>query len=195
MRPAVFIDRDGTMVRDVGYLSRHEELEWFPWTLDAIRLLNRGGFAVVVVTNQGGIGLGRCTEAFVLETHERMDAIVKASGARVDAWLYCPHHPRAITEALRVACDCRKPGPGMAQRAARELGLDLAASWVIGDKLTDVGLAASIGGRGILVRSGYGEGELARHDGVLPVEGHVATDLMAATAWILDAGVRPGAAS
>jgi D-glycero-D-manno-heptose 1,7-bisphosphate phosphatase len=186
VRPAVFLDRDGTMIRDAGYLSHPEELEWFPWTLDAIRLLNRAGLAVVVVTNQGGIGLGLSPEDFVQQTPQRMAATAEASGARVDAWLYCPHHPQATTEALRVVCDCRKPRPGLPRRAARDLDLDLTRSFVVGDKFGDLGLAASIGGRGVLVRSGRGEGELARHGGAVPDGVHIAADLMAATAWILE---------
>jgi D-glycero-D-manno-heptose 1,7-bisphosphate phosphatase len=102
MRPAVFLDRDGTMIRDVGYLSRREDLEWFPWTLDAIRLLNRAGYAVVVVTNQGGIGLGLYQEDFVRGIHEEMAAAVADSGGRVDGWYYCPHHPQATIAPLRM---------------------------------------------------------------------------------------------
>lgn len=186
-RPAVFLDRDGTMIRDVGYLRRPDDLEWFPWTLDAIRLLGRAGFSVVVVTNQGGIGLGLFTESFVRECHAQMDATVTASGGRIDAWKYCPHHPRATVESLRVACECRKPEAALVRQAARELHLDLARSFVVGDKITDVELASRVGARGVLVRTGYGDGELARRGGVGPAGVHVAEDLMAATSWILEA--------
>lgn len=192
MRPAVFLDRDGTMIRDVGYLSRRDDVEWFPWTLDAIRLLNRAGFSVVVVTNQGGIGLGLFSDDFVRGLHMEMDDRVTASGGRVDAWKHCPHHPRATVESLRVACECRKPEPGLVQQAARELDLDLAHSFVVGDKISDVDLADRVGARGVLVRTGYGAGELARLGGRGPAGVHVAADLMAATSWILEAGSAAG---
>ena len=93
MRPAVFLDRDGTMMRDVGYLSRLEDLHWFPWTMDAVRLLNRAGFLVFVTTNQGGVGLGFYAEAFVRRTHERDGGDIAAGGARVDGWYLLPASP------------------------------------------------------------------------------------------------------
>lgn len=185
MRPAVFLDRDGTMIHDVGYLARRDEVRWFPFTVDAVRLLNRAGFLVFVVTNQGGIGLGVVTEAFVRETHQWMGETLSAAGAHVDGWLFCPHHPRAVIPALRIACDCRKPARGLIDAALRDHEIDLARSFVVGDKQIDVDLAATVGGRGVLVRTGYGEGELARLGGELPGAAHVAPDLMAAIAWIL----------
>ncbi len=186
MTPAVFLDRDGTMVHDVGYLSRREDLRWFPWTLDAIRLLNRAGFLVFVTSNQGGIGLGFCTEPFVQAIHREMDETVTASGGRIDAWYYCPHHPRAIIDKLRVDCDCRKPKPGMVSRAAGEFSIDLARSFVVGDKMADVGLGEQAGATSVMVLTGHGERELARHDGQVPGAACVAPTLIEATSWILD---------
>jgi len=192
MRPAVFLDRDGTMIHDVGYLSRREDLRWFPWTIDAIRLLNRAGFLVFVTTNQGGIGLGYCTLEFVESTHRDMQATVEASGGRIDGWYYCPHHPRAVTDALRVACRCRKPQPGMIERAGREFDIDLARSFVVGDKLADVELGNGVGATSVLVRTGHGELEVARLGGIVPGAAHLAAELMEATSWILDrAGAKP----
>lgn len=185
MKPAVFLDRDGTMIHDVGYLARREDLKWFPFTIDAVRLLNRAGFLVFVVTNQGGIGLGLLTEAFVRETHHLMAETLAASGAHVNGWLFCPHHPRAIVPELRVPCACRKPGRGLIDAAVGDHQVDLARSFVIGDKQIDVDLAAAFGGRGVLVRTGDGDKELVRHGGQMPGAAHVAPDLMAATAWIL----------
>lgn len=188
MTPAVFLDRDGTMIQDVGYLARREDLSWFPFTMDAVRLLNRAGFLVFVVTNQGGIGLGLVNESFVRETHQWMAGTLAASGARVDGWLFCPHHPRAVVPELRIACNCRKPGRGLIDAALGEHEIDLARSFVVGDKQIDVDLAAAFGGRGVLVRTGYGDVELARLGGQVPGAAHVAADLMAATAWILGQG-------
>ena len=189
MRPAVFLDRDGTMIHDVGYLSRREDVRWFAWTMDAIRLLNRAGFVVCVTTNQGGIGLGFYDEQFVQDLHREMSEVLAAGGGRVDGWYYCPHHPNAVIDGLRMECDCRKPKPGMIQRAVAEFPLDLARSYVVGDKIADVGLAGAVGAKGVLVRTGYGESEVRRFEGVVPGAAFVAPTLAEAATWILvDAG-------
>jgi D-glycero-D-manno-heptose 1,7-bisphosphate phosphatase len=185
VRPAVFLDRDGTMVHDVGYLSRLEDLQWFPWTIEAVRLLHRAGFLLCVTTNQSGIALGFCTDAFVRRVHDEMSAAIDAAGGKIDGWFYCPHHPQAAIDALRVECDCRKPRPGMIRQAQTLFDIDLSRSFVIGDKLADVGLAEAVGARGILVRTGYGESELVRHDGRIAGTAHVAADLLGAASWIL----------
>ena len=184
-RPAVFLDRDGTMIREVQFLRRPDDLVWLPATIDAVRLLNRAGFVVCVTTNQSGVGRGLYSEADVQALHELMTRVVEQAGARVDAWFYCPHHPEAAVTALRQVCECRKPRPGMIRRAAEQFSLDLARSFVIGDRLTDVGLAASVGAQGILVRTGYGEHTIVEHGGAAPGAALVAADLMEATAWIL----------
>jgi D-glycero-D-manno-heptose 1,7-bisphosphate phosphatase len=186
MRPAVFLDRDGTMIHETGYLSRVDDLRWYPWTADAVRLFNRAGFAVCVTTNQGGIGLKLFSEAFVDDLHARMAATLAAADARVDGWFYCPHHPSALVDALRVACDCRKPQGGLARQAAARLDLDLARSFVIGDRPGDIGMAEAVGATPVLVTTGHGAEVLARHGGTMPGAAHVAPDLMAAAAWVLD---------
>ena len=195
MRPAVFLDRDGTMIHDVGYLSRTEDVSWYAWTVDAIRLLNRAGFLVFVVTNQGGIGLGFYTEAFLRSLHVELDAVLREAGAQVDGWFYCPHHPDARVPELRVSCDCRKPGPGMIRQAERRFEIDLARSFVVGDKWTDIGMARSVSARGILVRTGYGDLELRRRGENVPPAAHVAADLMEATSWLLRASGHPRGAA
>ena len=191
MTPAVFLDRDGTMIHDVGYLSRREDVTWYPWAIDAIRLLNRAGFLVIVVTNQGGIGLGFYTEDFVRALHAELGAQVAAAGGRVDEWFYCPHHPLARVDALRVDCDCRKPRPGMIRQAASAFDIDLPASYVIGDKASDLGLGRAVGAQGILVRTGYGEAEAGRHAGTVADAVFVAHTMMDATSWILEQQARP----
>jgi D-glycero-D-manno-heptose 1,7-bisphosphate phosphatase len=185
VQPAVFLDRDGTMVHDVGYLSRLEDLQFFPWTVEAVRLLHRAGFLVCVTTNQSGIALGFCTDAFVRRVHDEMASVIDAAGGRIDGWFYCPHHPEAAIDALRMVCECRKPKPGLIHQAQARLDIDLSRSFVIGDKSADVGLAEAVGARGILVRTGYGESELVRHNGDMPGAAHVATDLLSAVTWIL----------
>lgn len=184
-RPAVFLDRDGTMIHDVGYLGRMEELRWYPWTVDAIRLINRAGFLVFVTTNQGGVGLGLYEERFVHAVHDVMAGHIAAGGGRVDGWFYCLHHPRAVVDGLRIDCDCRKPRPGMIRQAQQRFAIDLARSYVVGDKLTDIGMAAASGAAGILVRTGYGDAEAARIGAGTAAPHAIVADLMEATAWML----------
>jgi D-glycero-D-manno-heptose 1,7-bisphosphate phosphatase len=195
MAPAVFLDRDGTMIHDPGYLCRLDELQWYPWTIDAVRLLNRAGFRVFVTTNQGGVGLGLYEESFVQAVHEAMRARLTAGGARIDGWFYCMHHPRAVIDELRITCDCRKPQPGMVRQAQRQFDLDLARAFVVGDKLSDVGLAAAVGARGVLVRTGHGEEEAARPEAMTLPRFRTAANLMEATAWILAQSGHPSEAA
>jgi D-glycero-D-manno-heptose 1,7-bisphosphate phosphatase len=186
MRRAVFLDRDGTLLEEANYLSELERLTFFPFAIDAVRLLNRANFAVVVVTNQAGIARGIVEEAFVGLAHAAMTERLGAGGARVDGYYYCPHHPQGIVEAYRQACDCRKPQPGLLRRAAADLDLDLEASFAVGDKLHDVQAGRAVGARGVLVRTGFGRKEEARPD--RPVEPDAIVDnLMGAVAWILRA--------
>ena len=193
LRPAVFLDRDGTMIEDVGYLDALDRVHYYPWTVDAIRLLNRAGLPVVVVTNQSGIARGFFSEAFVQETHRHIDARLVAGGARVDAYYYCPHHPAArVTEFARV-CDCRKPGRGLIDRAVEELGVDPRQSFTVGDRWLDVALAGPVGARVILVRTGYGALEETRKpDNVTAAA--VVNNLIEAVGWILSQGSRLEAA-
>ena len=184
MRPAVFLDRDGTLLEEAGYLDRLERLVFFPYAIDAVRLLNRGGFAVVLITNQSGVGRGMYDEAFVHRAHDVIAERVAGGAAHIDGYYYCPHHPAADIEQYRLRCECRKPGIGMLRQAAGELDLDLSRSFSVGDKWTDVQAGKAAGGAGILVRTGYGRSsELAPREGVEPIA--VADDLIAATAWIL----------
>lgn len=183
-KPAVFLDRDGTIIEDVGYLESLDQIAWFPWTIDAIRALNRAGLPVVVITNQSGVARGRFTEAQVADTHRALDARLAAANARIDAYYYCPHHPEGAVAEYARACDCRKPGRGLVDRAVRDLALDPARSFVVGDRWLDVGMARAIGGRGILVRTGVGaEQERDPQDGL--TADAVADNLVAAVSWIL----------
>jgi D-glycero-D-manno-heptose 1,7-bisphosphate phosphatase len=190
---AVFLDRDGTLIEEAGYLERLDQVRLFPWTIDAVRLLNRAGFVVVVTTNQAGIARGFFSEAFVQETHRYLDERFAEGGARIDRYYYCPHHLDGKVEAYRVPCDCRKPQAGMARRAASELNLDLSRSFAVGDKWSDVGLGEAIGGRGLLVRTGVGRhAEQRPRDDVHPAA--IVDNVMAAVAWILadgQAGMAP----
>ena len=186
MRPAVFLDRDGTMIEDVGYLGRVEEISWFPFTAEAVRRLNTAGFLVCVTTNQAGIGRGLFTHEAVADIHAHMTAVLASEGARIDGWFYCPHHPDAAIGAYRLICDCRKPAPGMIQQACERFSIDLAGSFVIGDKPLDVAMAARAGTTGILVRTGYGERAVQAHAGGVPGASRVAVNLLDAVQWLLD---------
>jgi D-glycero-D-manno-heptose 1,7-bisphosphate phosphatase len=169
LRPAVFLDRDGTICEEVGYLNHISRLLIFPWAAPAIRRLNEKGVPVIVVTNQSGVARGLFPESLVGEVHRTMSENLAASGAHVDAYYYCTH-------ILADQCDCRKPLPGLLHRAAREHGVDLARSFVVGDRYADVAMAHAVGGRGVLVLSGYGRGEYEHHREEWPRQPDVVVD-------------------
>ena len=186
--PAVFLDRDGTLIEEAGYLDSLHRVSLFPSTVDALRLLGRAGFRLVVITNQSGIALGLFDEPFVRETHEALHARLAAAGAHMDGWYFCPHHPAGHVPALTMTCECRKPAAALARQAAADLDIDLSRSWMIGDRWGDVQLAANAGmAGGLLVRTGYGSSAEAR-----PAAGvtaaFVADDLIDAVSWILRQG-------
>jgi len=159
--PAAFLDRDGTINREVEYLSDCRDLELLPGAAAAIARLNRAGIAVVVVTNQAGVARGLFPLSRLFELHAHLDALLAGAGAWVDAYYCCPHHPTEGRGEYRVECDCRKPKPGMLLWAARELGLDLTRSVLMGDKLSDLEAGARAGCQTILVRTGYGAAQEA----------------------------------
>lgn len=185
-RPAVFLDRDGTINVDVGYLHAVDQLELFPWSADALRLLKRAGFALVIVTNQSGIAQGLIAEGFVEQAHAELQRRLEAVGAGVDGYYYCPHHPMGLVDKFRVECRCRKPNPGMIEDAVRDLSLDLERSWVVGDKWIDVQLGQAVGAKSILVRTGWGAVQEQRRPPGQRVDA-ICDNLMAATSLILTA--------
>ncbi len=183
-RPAVFLDRDGTLLEEAGYLDRLERLVFFPFTIDAVRLLNRAGLAVVVVTNQAGIARGIFKESFVAEAHQHITDRLAAGGARVDGFYYCPHHPEAVIEEFRRTCECRKPKPGMLTRAAADLDLALDRSFVVGDRWHDLEAGQQVGARTLLVRTGYGRTEEASPKPEVRPSA-IVDNVMEAVSWIL----------
>jgi D-glycero-D-manno-heptose 1,7-bisphosphate phosphatase len=160
LKPAVFLDRDGTLAFEVGYINHLSRFKLYPFAVDAVRLVNRAGFLAVVVTNQAGVARGYFPESMIQVVHAHLVAAVESGGARLDGIYYCPHHPTAGEPPYRQDCDCRKPRPGLVRRAAADLGIDLARSWVVGDRPGDLELAWKVGARGALVKTGYGRGEL-----------------------------------
>lgn len=185
MTPTVFLDRDGTINEDVGYLNAVDRLVFIPGALDAIRLLARAKYQIVIVTNQAGVALGMIEERVLADLHRVIDARIRAAGGRVDGWFVCPHHKTAAVEKFRLDCDCRKPKPGLFDQACRALPVDKAQSVYIGDKASDMEAARAAGMPGILVRTGYGEGELARCNGRVPGATLVAANLAEAASRIL----------
>jgi D-glycero-D-manno-heptose 1,7-bisphosphate phosphatase len=175
----VFLDRDGTVSEEVGYLNHLSRFRLLNGAAAAIRRLNQASLPVIVVTNQSGVGRGYFPEQLVRDVHDRMNAELAEAGARLDGVYYCPH--AAVDE-----CECRKPKIGMLKQAARELGLDLKKSFVVGDRYGDIELAKCAGARSILVRTGYGEGDLQWHGKSWAHQPQfVAVDLPEAVEWIL----------
>lgn len=156
LKPAVFLDRDGVVIEDLQYLGNADRVRLLPGAAETVAALNRAGWAVVIVTNQSGVARGLFTEADVDAVHAHLAELLRGYGARLDAVHFCPHHPDGDVPEYRVDCECRKPRPGMLLRAAGELGLDLVASWMIGDRVTDLEAGAAVGCRTVLVRTGYG---------------------------------------
>ena len=156
---AVFLDRDGTLIEEVGYLDRVDRLHVFPETVDALRVLQRAGLRLIIATNQSGIAQGLFTETFVRDLHEHLTQRLAAGGVRLDAIYFCPHHPEAKLAAYRTTCACRKPASGLVEQAARDFDLDLARSYMIGDRWRDLRAGQAVGTAGVLVRTGYGETE------------------------------------
>jgi D-glycero-D-manno-heptose 1,7-bisphosphate phosphatase len=184
VKRAVFLDRDGTVIEEVGYLNRLDRVAFFPWTVDAIRVLNEAGLLVVVVTNQAGVARGYFDEALVRDTHALIDRRLAAGRASVDAYYYCPHHPQGVVESLRQVCACRKPKPGMIHQAAQDLDIDIPGSFVVGDRWLDVEMGRAAGTQAVLVRTGYGQNEERRPDDQVSAD-YVADNLMDAASWIL----------
>lgn len=187
--PAIFLDRDGVINKEVGYLDSLDKLMIFPSTFEAVRLINLSGFKAVVVTNQAGVAKGLFTEAFVRETHEYLQAALKQKNAAIDAFYYCPHHPTEGSPRYRRICDCRKPAPGLFLQAANDMDIDLSASFMIGDRYRDIEAAHRAGAKGVLVKTGYGTDMLenAGPDQETP-QGKpefIAEDILQAVHWIL----------
>jgi D-glycero-D-manno-heptose 1,7-bisphosphate phosphatase len=188
MKPAVFIDRDGTILDELGYVVPGSEIKIYSFSAPAIVKLTEAGFPVVVITNQGGIALGMYDHAFVDQTHADLAATLAKDGASITAWYYCPHHPEGKVAEFTQKCECRKPGTLMLENAARELGIDLKRSWVVGDQWRDIELARRAGARGILVRTGYGAGLEADWPKDIARPPVVCDDLMAAAEHIIANG-------
>ncbi len=192
--PAVFLDRDGTISEEVGYINHLDRLQLYPWSAEAIRKLNRAERPVIVVTNQSGVARGYFTEELLHGVHQKIALELAARGARVDAIYYCPHHPTAPLEAYRVNCRCRKPLIGMVEEAAKRFHIDLGSSYVVGDSYRDMQLGFHAGARTILVMTGYGRGEYEYQRHRWPrLPDRIAENLLEAVDIILGESARPPA--
>ena len=180
-RPAIFLDRDGTINVEVNYLHRIADFALIPGAAEAIKALNQAGLPVILVTNQAGIARGYYKEAAMRALHAHLRDVLAAEGAQIDAIYFCPHHPD-----YSGPCACRKPSPGMLQQAAAEHNIDLARSWLVGDTGSDIGAGHAVSCRTILVRTGYGaQFEAQLRAGAEPQPEAVVDDVAAAAAYIL----------
>lgn len=177
---AVFLDRDGTINEEVGYLSRLEDLRIFPFCYEAVGMINRAGMRAVVITNQSGVARGFFDEKFLEIVHSRINKMFKEKGAYIDRFYYCPHHPTEGNGIYTRQCDCRKPDTGMFRKAAAELNIDLSSSYMVGDNSKDIEAAHNAGVKGILVRTGYGKNVDIPERAV-----YTASDILDAVKWIL----------
>ena len=159
-RPAIFFDRDGTLSYEVGYVNHLSRFRLLPYAVDAVRLVNSSGRLAILVTNQAGVARGYFPESLIPVVHGHVRSAMEAGGAHLDGIYVCVHHPSVGAPPYRQDCDCRKPRPGLLRQAEKDLGADLARSWVIGDRHGDLAVAWAAGARAALVKTGYGLGEL-----------------------------------
>lgn len=159
MKPAVFIDRDGTISEEVGYVNHPSRFRLFPYSSEAIKILNNNGWLAIVITNQAGVARGYFSEDVIVSVHEQLKRDLHEGSAQLDAIYYCAHHPSVGEPPYRNDCDCRKPKTGLINQAVSDFEIDLGASWMIGDRYGDVELARNAGLHSAFVLSGYGRGE------------------------------------
>ncbi len=186
MNKAVFLDRDGTITEEVGYLTDLGMLRIILGAGAAIEKLSEAGFKVILITNQSGVARGYFPESHVLEAHARLERMLLEDGARLDGIYYCPHHPTAGSSKYTMACNCRKPGTGLIDRAVKELNIDTGRSFMIGDKWSDVELAQKAGIRSVLVQTGFEPDDPGNvRPGRVKDPDFTARDISEAADWIL----------
>ncbi|SRR5665213_1572283 len=185
-RPAVFFDRDGTLITDVGYLNNSSQIKLFAQTAGALKNLRNAGFYLFVVTNQSGVARGYFSETRVKKVHQMLQRMLKAQGAKIDAFFYCPHYPQGKVKSFSKKCDCRKPSTGMVKQALKRYSIDLKKSYVVGDKLDDVLLAQNAKvAAGLLVRTGNGRKSEREFKKLKLEKSTVVSNLTQAAKWIL----------
>jgi D-glycero-D-manno-heptose 1,7-bisphosphate phosphatase len=184
---AIFIDRDGTLNEDVGYITEISQFRLFDFAAESIKLINDAGWYAVIITNQAGIARGDYTEEFLVQIHAQMETSLLRRGARLDAIYYCPHHPDFGVPPYRQDCNCRKPKPGLIEKAAKDHSLDLRECYVIGDRSRDVETGYAVGARSVMVMTGYGREEYSnQHATWTRQPDYVCENVLDAVRWILD---------
>jgi len=156
---AVFLDRDGTINEEMGYINHISRFRVFPFVAEALKILQDCGYKLIIVTNQSGVARGYFNETLVQEVHRHLGEQMLAAGVKIDAVYYCPHHPSEGSAEYRRNCTCRKPNTGMIDRAVADFDIDLSRSFMIGDRFKDVQFARKVGLKAIMVLTGYGKGE------------------------------------
>lgn len=184
MKPAVFLDRDGTINVDVGYLCHPDQITLLARATEALALLRDCGLELVIITNQAGVARGLIPPAQLSVIERAFLRRMRSHAIPIAGYYACPHHPDGIVAEYRQACECRKPAPGLVLRAARELDLDLERSYVVGDKPSDVQLAHNAGATGILVLTGEGRTHLENYNPAFKPPHKVCEDLYEAARWI-----------
>jgi len=186
MNRAVFLDRDGTINEEVGYLTDLDKLKLIPGAGDAIKKLNESGLKVVVVTNQSGVARGHFTEFFVHKAHALLEALLRNEGAHLDGIYYCPHHPKAGNSHYTTACDCRKPGTGLIDKAAQDFDIDIKKSYMVGDKWSDIELGQRAGTHTLLVKTGFAHDDSGNvRSSHVHEPDFIALDITEAVEWIV----------
>jgi D-glycero-D-manno-heptose 1,7-bisphosphate phosphatase len=183
---AAFLDRDGTLNVEAGYLNHVDRLELIDCAAEAVALLRKHGLKTIVVTNQAGVARGYFPEEHLSRLHAKLQRLLGEQGAELDAIYYCPHHPDVGDPPYRQNCDCRKPKLGMIHRAETEFSIDPHRSYMVGDKISDVNFGKKAGCKSILLLTGYGKGDLEYHRDQLDGEpDYIAEDILDAARWIV----------
>ncbi len=183
---AIFLDRDGTVTKEKGYINHLDNLELIQDTGRAIKLINDSKFLAILTTNQAGVARGYFTEKLVKQSMKVLDHLLLRYDAKLDAKYYCPHHPEVGTPEYKIKCDCRKPKPGMVLDAAKNFDIDISSSYMIGDRFNDIEFGHNLGMRAVLVLTGYGKGEYEyQRDNCKAKPDFIARDLYEAIEWIL----------
>jgi D-glycero-D-manno-heptose 1,7-bisphosphate phosphatase len=184
-RPAVFLDRDGTINEQMGYINHRSRFVILPGVPEAIRLLNENNFLVIVVSNQSGVARGYFPIRLVYEIHDFLLTTLQEKNAIIDGIFFCPHHPQGVVPEYRLNCECRKPRPGLIEQARASFDIDMSKAYVVGDRVSDIELAHRLDLKGVMVETGYGLGDIAY---VLPGKtqpSHIAQNLLHAAQWIV----------
>ena len=184
----IFLDRDGTINRESGYINHFSMFEFIPGAIDALKLFKKNGWQTVLITNQAGVARGYFTEEFLQNVHQQMQELLKKENAELDAIYYCPHHPDVGEFPFKKNCKCRKPKTGLIDQAVKDLKIEISESYMVGDKYNDVRLGKKLGLKTIFVLTGYGRGEYeANHQNWQEQPDKIFDDLYAFASWLVNA--------